>query len=177
MTEGEGRKRARQRGGVRGCGAAVRKSHPRAPRGPGPRPDRLRPAGVATSAAHLRNGGSGPRARPFLPRGWLAAIPTEGSRYFQMCRRVCRAEPGRAGDGDPSTPRPRAGGCFWGLACHPQAQGPEQLSCCSTTTGCLLRVPVLLAGLQLGDRASPCPECHSTPISTAPQILATSQPL
>ncbi|XP_047733493.1 lymphocyte-specific protein 1 isoform X5 [Prionailurus viverrinus] len=35
-----------------------------------------------TSAAHLRNGGSAPLppARPFLPRGWLISIPTEGSR-------------------------------------------------------------------------------------------------
>lgn len=40
-----------------------------------------------TSAAHLRNGGSAPLppARPFLPRGWPISIPTEGSRYFQMC--------------------------------------------------------------------------------------------
>lgn len=45
-----------------------------------------------TSAAHLRNGGSAPLppARPFLPRGWLISIPTEGSRYFQMCGPVSR---------------------------------------------------------------------------------------
>lgn len=164
----------------RGAAGAVRKSHSWAPQGPGPHPDQLRPAVLPhqhTSAAHLRNGGSGPRARPFLPRGWLASIPTEGSRYFQMCgparrpggqafqmcRRVCRFEPERTGVGA-ELPGAQGWGLFPELAPLPSS-GSELFSelcrlcprppMCSGSQLCL--------GASMGERDLPSPRVSPDP--------------
>lgn len=138
---GEGRKRARRRAARQGAvgrgGEEISFLGSPGPWAPS------RPAAAGGVLPHLQPTyvmeALAPAARPFLPRGWLASIPTEGSRYFQMCgpesqpggqafqmcKRVCWSEQGRAGSGGQSAPGPRMGAAlraspppkFWGPSC------------------------------------------------------------
>lgn len=79
-------------------------------------PSRVLPHQHTAAAASVMEAES--RRRPFLPRGWLISIPTEGSRYFQMCMPesgvgghtfqmcgcVCRPQPQRAQRGLRASP-------------------------------------------------------------------------
>lgn len=158
-TEG-GRRGAAGRGGEEisflGSPGPWAPSRPAAAGGPLPH---LQPTYVMEALA--------PAARPFLPRGWLASIPTEGSRYFQMCgpesrpggqafqmcRRVCRSELGRAGSGGQSVSGPKMGAAL-GASPPPKFRG---LSCSLYSRPPMCPGPQLCSGATAGGQGPPLP--------------------